>query len=39
MAKAGSQVTTIHAATDHGWSGARIRLEQEVIKWLERFAR
>jgi pimeloyl-ACP methyl ester carboxylesterase len=34
--KAGSQVTSVHAHTDHGWSGARIRLEQEVINWLER---
>jgi pimeloyl-ACP methyl ester carboxylesterase len=34
-AVAGSRVAAVHAATDHGWSGARIRLEQEVIKWLE----
>jgi pimeloyl-ACP methyl ester carboxylesterase len=39
QAKPGSQVTRIHVGTDHGWSGARIRLEQEVIKWLERFGR
>ena len=31
----GARVTTVHAATDHGWSGARIRLEQEVIGWLQ----
>jgi pimeloyl-ACP methyl ester carboxylesterase len=36
QAKAGSQVTRVHVGTDHGWSGARIRLEQEVIKWLGR---
>jgi pimeloyl-ACP methyl ester carboxylesterase len=30
-----ARVTTVHAATDHGWSGARIRLEQEVIDWLQ----
>jgi hypothetical protein len=30
----GSRVTSIHVATDHPWSGARIRLEQEVIAWL-----
>jgi pimeloyl-ACP methyl ester carboxylesterase len=29
-----SRVKTVHVATDHGWSGARIRLEQEVISWL-----
>jgi pimeloyl-ACP methyl ester carboxylesterase len=31
----GARVAAVHAATDHGWSGARIRLEQEVIGWLE----
>jgi uncharacterized protein len=31
----GARVATVHAATDHGWSGARIRLEQEVINWLQ----
>ena len=31
----GSRVAKVHASTDHGWSGARIRLAQEVIKWLE----
>ena len=31
----GARVATVHAATDHGWSGARIRLEQEVIGWLQ----
>lgn len=35
QATPGSQVTKAHAATDHGWSGARIRLEQEVISWLQ----
>jgi hypothetical protein len=29
------RVTQVHVATDHPWSGARIRLEQEVIAWLE----
>lgn len=28
-------VSLFHANTDHGWSGARIRLANEVIKWLE----
>jgi pimeloyl-ACP methyl ester carboxylesterase len=31
----GARVSAIHAATDHGWSGARIWLEQEVINWLQ----
>jgi uncharacterized protein len=31
----GAKVSAVHAGTDHGWSGARIRLAQEVIKWLE----
>ena len=30
----GARVTKIHAATDHGWSDARIRLEDDVIRWL-----
>ena len=29
-----SHVTTVHVATDHSWSDARIRLETEVISWL-----
>lgn len=33
-AKGGTQVTSIHAATDHSWSDHRIFLETEVIKWL-----
>ncbi|MFL6863278.1 MAG: alpha/beta hydrolase family protein [Allosphingosinicella sp.] len=35
----GARVATVHAATDHGWSGARIRLEQEVISWLRAIPR
>lgn len=31
----GARVTTFHSGTDHGWSGARIRLAHEVIRWLE----
>jgi pimeloyl-ACP methyl ester carboxylesterase len=31
----GARVATVHAATDHGWSGARILVEQEVISWLQ----
>ena len=30
----GSRVTTLHVATDHGWSDRRIRLESEVIRWI-----
>ena len=29
-----AHVQAVHVATDHSWSGARIRLEQEVISWL-----
>lgn len=29
-----SRVTTLHVATDHGWSDRRIRLQSEVIRWL-----
>jgi acetyl esterase/lipase len=31
----GSRVTAIHVATDHGWSDRRIRLQHEIITWLE----
>jgi pimeloyl-ACP methyl ester carboxylesterase len=31
----GARVTSVHSGTDHGWSGARIRLAQEVIIWLQ----
>jgi uncharacterized protein len=31
----GARVATLHAGTDHGWSGARIRLEDAVIDWLQ----
>jgi pimeloyl-ACP methyl ester carboxylesterase len=33
-AAGGTKVATAHAATDHSWSDARIRLESEVIDWL-----
>jgi acetyl esterase/lipase len=32
---AGGTVATVHAATDHGWSDNRIRLETEILRWLE----
>jgi pimeloyl-ACP methyl ester carboxylesterase len=34
-ASPGARVAIVHTATDHGWSGARIGLEQEVISWLQ----
>lgn len=34
-ADGGTQVTTHHEATDHGWSGRRIALEALVIRWLQ----
>lgn len=30
-----TQVTAIHEATDHSWSGKRIALEAAVISWLQ----
>jgi acetyl esterase/lipase len=30
----GGQVKVVHAATDHGWNSARVRLETEVLTWL-----
>jgi pimeloyl-ACP methyl ester carboxylesterase len=30
----GGRVRVVHAATDHGWNSARIRLETEVLGWL-----
>lgn len=35
-AAGGRKVTTVHAATDHSWSDARIRLQSEIIAWLDR---
>lgn len=31
----GSQVSSLHAATDHSWSDRRIELESKVIQWLQ----
>jgi acetyl esterase/lipase len=33
-AAGGHHVTTLHVATDHGWSDHRIALESAVINWL-----
>ncbi len=32
--KGGKGATTVHVATDHSWSDARVRLASEVIGWL-----
>ena len=39
VARRGGKVTALHVATDHGWNTARIRLETEVINWLESLPR
>ena len=31
----GAHVTMVHVATDHSWNDQRIRLESEVIRWLQ----
>ena len=36
-AKGGHKITTIHVATDHGWSDHRIALESAILTWLGRF--
>jgi pimeloyl-ACP methyl ester carboxylesterase len=33
-AAGGHKATSLHFATDHGWSDRRITLESEIIKWL-----
>lgn len=30
----GTKVKTLHVATDHSWSDARIRLQSEILRWL-----
>ena len=30
----GTQVQTVHVATDHGWNSARVRLATEILTWL-----
>lgn len=34
VAKHGGKPDVVHVAADHGWNGARIRLESEVLTWL-----
>lgn len=31
----GTKLKTLHVATDHSWSDSRIRLESEILRWLE----
>lgn len=31
----GAKLKTLHVATDHSWSDARVRLQAEVLRWLE----
>lgn len=31
----GAKLKTLHVATDHSWSDARIRLQAEILGWLE----
>jgi len=39
IAKAGgSGMKTMHVATDHSWSDARIRLQAEILRWLATLA-
>lgn len=30
----GAKVKTVHVATDHSWSDARVRLQTEILNWL-----
>jgi hypothetical protein len=34
QAQGGREVTSMHVATDHGWSDHRIALESAVLNWL-----
>ena len=33
-AEGGTKLQTLHVATDHSWSDARIRLESAIVRWL-----
>lgn len=37
-ARGDTRVTVVHVATDHSWSGTRIDLEAELLRWLERLS-
>lgn len=30
----GTKLKTLHVATDHSWSDARVRLQSEILRWL-----
>ena len=32
----GKRVNAVHVATDHSWSDSRIRLQAEILNWLDR---
>lgn len=32
----GGRVAIVHAATDHGWNTARVRLASEILAWLDK---
>ena len=34
-ANGGTRVTAVHVATDHSWSDSRIKLQAQVIRWLQ----
>ena len=34
-ADGGTKLKTLHVATDHSWSDARVRLQTEVLGWLK----
>lgn len=34
-ASGGTRLKTLHVATDHSWSDARVRLQAEVLRWLK----
>ena len=34
--RGGTQVTTLHAATNHAWDSLRIRLAAEILAWLDK---
>jgi hypothetical protein len=35
----GGKVRVVHVATDHGWNSARVRLETEVLAWMDGLAK
>ena len=34
-ARGGREVTSVHVPTDHTWDADRIRLETEIVTWLQ----